>query len=32
MDQKLLKEVLAQIKDFQVKLSFDFTGSMMQQV
>lgn len=32
MDQKMLKEVLAQIKDFQVKLSFDFTGSMMQQV
>jgi CBS domain-containing protein len=31
MEQKMLKEILGQIKDFQVKLSFDFTGSMVQQ-
>jgi PAS domain S-box-containing protein len=30
MDQKMLKEILGQIKDFQVKLSWDFTGSMAQ--
>jgi len=30
IDQKLLKEIFAQIKHFQVKLSYDFTGMMGQ--
>lgn len=32
LDQSALKEILAQIKNYQVRLSYDFTGSMNQQV
>ncbi len=29
IDQRILKEIFAQIKNFQVKLSYDFTGMMV---
>ncbi len=32
LDQSALKEILSQIKNYQVRLSYDFTGSMHQQV